>query len=205
MVGGLIMAHGDERGMRVPPRVAPIQAVVVAVRDEDDVVARARELTEELATGGVRAKLDAEVHVGFGRRLTDWELKGVPVRLEIGPRDLKDGNVTLVRRDQDEKLVVPIASAAALVQGLIDEIQAEMLAQATTFRDSVTVDVETVEDAAAAGESGAARIPWDVLGSDGERSLLAGGVSVRCIQRADGSIPDSEDEPGLVAIVARAY
>jgi prolyl-tRNA synthetase len=205
MVGGLIMAHGDERGMRVPPRVAPIQAVVVAVRDEDDVVSRARELTEELATGGVRAKLDAEVHVGFGRRLTDWELKGVPVRLEIGPRDLKDGNVTLVRRDQDEKLVVPIESAAALVQGLIDEIQAEMLAQATTFRDSVTVDVETVEDAAAAGESGAARIPWDVLGSDGERSLLAGGVSVRCIQRADGSIPDSEDEPGLVAIVARAY
>ena len=205
MVGGLIMAHGDERGMRTPPRVAPIQAVVVVVRDEDDVLAQAGKLTDALADAGVRSKLDKDVHVGFGRRLTDWELKGVPVRLELGPRDVKEGNATLARRDRDEKTTVPLDGAAGVVKDLLAEIQDEMLKQATEFRDSVTADVDSVEEAAEAGENGAARIPWDVLGADGERELLSRGVSVRCLQRADGSIPDDIEEPDLVAIVARAY
>jgi prolyl-tRNA synthetase len=205
MVGGLIMAHGDERGMRVPPRVAPVQVVVVVVRDEDGAEAHGRKLIDELAASGVRAKLDNAVHVGFGRRLTDWELKGVPIRLELGPRDLKAGTLTLVRRDKDGKLVVPLQDVAGVVQGLLGEIQDELLSQATAFRDSVTVDVQTVEEAADAGQTGAARVAWDVLGPDGERTLLQRGVSVRCIQRADGSMPDTEDEPGLLAVVARAY
>src|SRR4051794_6875816 len=205
MVGGLIMAHGDERGMRTPPRVAPIQAVVVVVRDEDEVLEQARRLADALADAGVRTKLDADVHVGFGRRLTDWELKGVPVRLELGPRDVKDGNATLARRDRDEKSTVPLDGAGAVVKDLLGEIQDELLTQATEFRDSVTADVDSVEAAAEAAETGAARIPWEVLGTDGERELLSRGVSVRCLQRADGTIPDDIDEPDLVAVVARAY
>jgi prolyl-tRNA synthetase len=205
MVGGLIMAHGDERGMRTPPRVAPVQAVVVVVRDEDDVLDQAGKLADSLADAGVRTKVDKDVHVGFGRRLTDWELKGVPVRLELGPRDVKEGNATLVRRDREGKETVPLDRAAAAVRDLLGEIQDEMLKQATEFRDSVTSDVDSVEEAAEAGEAGAARIAWDVLGAEGERELLSRGVSVRCLQRADGTIPDDTDEPDLVAIVARAY
>src|SRR4051812_14812787 len=87
MVGGLIMAHGDDDGLRVPPRLAPVQVVVLAVRDEGEVVERCAELADELRGAGVRVQLDAKADVSMGRRATDWELKGVPVRLEVGPRD----------------------------------------------------------------------------------------------------------------------
>ncbi|MBW3602510.1 MAG: proline--tRNA ligase, partial [Actinobacteria bacterium] len=101
VVGALIMAHGDDRGLRLPPAVAPSQAVVLAVKDE--AVPAARDLTSALQAAGVRARLDADTHTSFGRRATDWELKGVPVRLEVGPRDLREGQATLVRRDAEGK------------------------------------------------------------------------------------------------------
>ncbi len=94
MVGGLIMAHGDDLGLLVPPRLAPIQAVVLLVRDEDGAGDRAAALVAELRDLGVRVRLDDAVDTGFGRRATAWELKGVPVRIEIGPRDLAQGEVT---------------------------------------------------------------------------------------------------------------
>ena len=99
MFGGLIMAHGDDDGLRVPPRLAHVQVVVLAVRDDAEVIARCRALTDELVAAGVRAQLDDRTDLSFGRRATDWELKGVPVRLELGPRDLANGEVTMVRRD----------------------------------------------------------------------------------------------------------
>jgi prolyl-tRNA synthetase len=154
---------------------------------------------------GVRAKLDDAVHTGFGRRATDWELKGVPVRIDVGPRDLKDGNVTLGRRDEQKSRTVAIDQVATALPDILEQMQADMLAQATHFRDSSLVDVSTVAEAAQAGKSSVARIPWTVLGTDGERTLLDQGVSVRCLQREDGSLPQSEDEAGLVAILARAY
>ncbi|HEY8303764.1 MAG TPA: proline--tRNA ligase [Solirubrobacteraceae bacterium] len=205
MVGGLIMAHGDERGLRVPPRVAPIQTVVVVVRDEEGAGERAGELVERLTALGVRAKLDDATHVGFGRRATDWELKGVPVRIDVGPRDLKEGNVTLGRRDEEQSRTVAIDEVAATIPEILEQIQHDMLAEATRFRESSLVDAATVEEAAEAGGSGVARIPWAQLGVDGERRLLDQGVSVRCLQREDGSLPESDDETGLVAILARAY
>ena len=205
MVGGLIMAHGDERGLRVPPRVAPIQVVVVMVRDDEDALQSARELTDALCSAGARAKLDSAVHLGFGRRVTDWELKGVPVRIDIGPRDLKDGNVTVTRRDEHETRVVPIGDITSLVPIMLDKTQASMLAEATRFRDASTIDVDTIEQATEAGQIGVARIPWRLLGTAGERALLDQGLSVRCIERPDGCLPESEDEPDLNAIVARAY
>jgi prolyl-tRNA synthetase len=205
MVGGLIMAHGDERGLRVPPRVAPIQAVVVVVRDEEGASERAGELVERLTALGVRSKLDDAVHTGFGRRATDWELKGVPVRIDVGPRDLKEGNVTLGRRDEPQSRTVTIGEVAAAVPDILEQMQGDMLAEATRFRDSSLVDVGTVAEAMEAGKSGVARIHWDRLGVDGERALLEDGVSVRCLQREDGSLPQSDTEAGLVAIIARAY
>jgi prolyl-tRNA synthetase len=205
MVGGLIMAHGDQRGLRVPPRVAPIQVVVVAVRDDDNALQRADQLTDALNSSGTRAKLDSAVHVGFGRRVTDWELKGVPIRIDVGPRDLKDGNVTVTRRDESETRAVPIGEITSLVPTVLELVQANMLAEATRFRDASTVDVETIEQATEAGQTGVARIQWSLLGPAGERTLLDAGLSVRCIQRPDGSVPDSENEPDLTAIIARAY
>jgi prolyl-tRNA synthetase len=205
LVGGLIMGHGDASGLRLPPRIAPTQVAVVVVRDEDGVVEKARGLGDAIAAAGVRVKVDADVHTGFGRRAVDWELKGVPLRIDLGPRDLAENQVTLLRRDSNEKSQVPLEGIEHRVADLLDDIQAAMLAEATEFRDASITDVSTVEEALEVGRGGVGRIEWARLGTEGERRLLADGISVRCIQRPDGAVPAAEEEPGLQAIVARAY
>ena len=205
MVGGLIMGHGDDRGLRVPPRLAPIQVVVMAVRDDADVIARAAALAEELRAAGVRTHLDVKVEVSAGRRATDWELKGVPVRLELGPRDLAEQAVTVVDRIAGDKAAVPLAGVAAVVAERLDAAQAAMLAEATEQRDRHTVDVDTLEEAREASQSGWARVPWAAIGADGENDLASSSVTVRCLVRPDGTLPEAEDEPGLVAITGRSY
>jgi prolyl-tRNA synthetase len=205
MVGGLIMAHGDDAGLRVPPSLAPHQVVVLLVKDDNGAGAAAIALTAELRTAGVRVLLDDKVSSSFGRRATDWEIKGVPLRIEVGPRDLAEGNVTLVRRDRPGKETVSIAQAATAVPDLLRAIQQSLYDQALARREANTVTVTTVADALEAAQTGFARVPWDVVGDAGETLLNRSAVSVRCLIRADGSVPESQDEPGLVAIVARSY
>lgn len=205
MMGGLIMCHGDDRGLQVPPRLAATQVVVMVIRDEDGVGDAARALVDELRTEGVRVRLDDRTDSSFGRRATDWELKGVPVRIEVGPRDLVHGEVTVVRRDTGEKRQAGIAGMAAHTQALLDEIQAAMLATATERRDARTADVATIDEAREAAQTGFARIPWAALGEAGEATLAEDAVTVRCLQTPDGEVPASEDAPDVVAVVARAY
>jgi len=205
MVGGLIMAHGDDAGLRLPPRLAPIQAVVIAVRDDGGVVERTRALANELSAEGLRVELDDRTDISLGRRVTDWELKGVPVRLELGPRDLSDDAVTLVRRISGTKTPVPLAGASKAVTAAVDEQQPELLAEATARRDGHITDVATLDDAAEAAAFGWARLSWSAIGVEGEARLAEQGVSVRCLLRSDGTVPDAEDEAGLVALVGRAY
>jgi prolyl-tRNA synthetase len=205
MIGGLIMCHGDDNGLRVPPRLAPIQAYVMIVKEGDQVAAAATKLRDALADAGVRAALDERTDTPFGRRAVDAELKGYPVRIEVGPRDLVDGKVVLVRRYDGSKTPVPIGDAVTAVLDALDEGQRSLLAEARERRESRTVDVSTVDEAIAAAADGWSRLPWDKLGVDGETRANEQGVSVRCLTRADGSVPDSEDEPDLVAHLARAY
>ena len=205
MMGGLIMCHGDDAGLRVPPRLASTQVVVLVIRDEDGAGEAAARLADELKAAGLRVRLDARTDTSFGRRATDWELKGVPVRIEVGPRDLANGEVTLVRRDTSEKAQATLAGAAAEVTALLDAIQAAMLAEATARRDTNTVDVATIDEAREAAQSGFARIPWATLGEAGEAELAQNAVTVRCLQTPDGQVPASEDEAGVLAVVARAY
>ena len=204
MVGGLIMCHGDDNGLRVPPALAHIQAVVLLIRDQDGTAEAAAEVRDTLAELGVRVRLDDRVDTAFGRRATEWELKGVPVRVEIGPRDMAEGMVTVVRRDTGDKQQVARGDAGATVHRLLDEIQSALLAEATAFRDDHTVDAATVEEVLEAAATGFARVPWDVV-RDAERALGDKAVTVRCIQRADGTVPDDEDEDDLFAICARSY
>ncbi|MCU1452602.1 MAG: prolyl-tRNA synthetase, partial [Acidimicrobiales bacterium] len=147
MMGGLIMAHGDDAGLRIPPRLAATQAVVLVIRDDEGVADAAAQVHDELVAAGVRSRLDARTDVSFGRRATDWELKGVPVRIEVGPRDLANGEVTLVRRDTGAKDQVALSEVAARTPGLLDEIQASLFAEATRFRDGLTADVATLDEA----------------------------------------------------------
>jgi prolyl-tRNA synthetase len=207
MIGGLIMCHGDQDGLRVPPRIAHVQAVVLVVRDDDagSVTAEARRVADALKAAGLRVRVDDQTATGFGRRVTDWELKGVPVRVEIGPRDVGEGVVALARRDQRSKETVPGAGLAERVGALLEEIQEGLLAEATAFRDERTTEVGSVEEAIEAARTGFAVLPWSAVGDDGEDRLAGEGITVRCLQRPDGTVPDEYDEGDLRAIVARAY
>ncbi len=205
LIGALIMAHGDDGGLRLPPRVAPVQAVVVLVRDEGGAGQTAADLVDKLAASGVRARLDDRLDTSFGRRAVDWELKGVPVRVEVGPRELAQGEVTLVRRDTGEKAAVRIERAVEEVGSALGAVQDALHREATRLRDERTVEATTADEAAEAAADGWARVRWDALGDEGEAALNAQGASVRCLQRDDGSLPLSADEHGMVAFVARAY
>ncbi len=204
LVGALIMGHGDDRGLRVPPALAPVQVVVLVVRAEDGAGARAAALADELRAAGLRVDLDARVDTGFGRRAVEWEIKGVPVRVEVGPRDLAAGTATLVRRDTSSKEPVALEDLVAVVGRTLDEIQQALYAEALERRESRTADVASLDEARAAAATGFARLPWDLVRGQ-EDALAADAVTVRCLQRPDGGVPLSSDEPDLVATVAKAY
>ncbi len=154
---------------------------------------------------GHRAALDDRVDVSFGRRAVEWELKGVPVRIEVGPRDLAHGEVTLVRRTDGSKRQVAVGAAVGEVSGELEAAQAGLFEEAMVWRESHTATATTVEEVAEAARTGFAAAPWDAIGPEGEDRLASSGVTVRCLQRSDGGLAESDDEPGLVAICARAY
>src|SRR4029079_16846855 len=101
----------DDYGLRLPPAIAPVQVLVTLIKAAPEVEAAARQLVEELRALGVRVELDDRVDIPFGRRAVDAELKGIPVRLEVGPRDLATGEVVLARRVERAKVTVPLAQA----------------------------------------------------------------------------------------------
>jgi prolyl-tRNA synthetase len=204
LVGGLIMAHGDDKGLIVPPRLAPTQVVVVAVRDETEVNEACERMASELNAAGVRVEIDRG-RGSFGRRVTDWEIKGIPLRLEVGPRDLAQGHVTLVRRDTGAKTTHALDALAREVPSLLERMQGDLLARAIAHRDSSTQDVASLDEALEAATDGFARLAWDLVAGEGEKSLNAQAVSVRCLQRQDGSMPESEEEDGLVCLVSKSY
>ena len=207
MLGGLIMCHGDDFGLVLPPALAPVQVVVVVVKDTDDgAVARtAASLVEALASRGVRVKLDDNVASGFGWRATEWDLQGVPVRVEIGPRDVAENAALLYRRDTRDKTKVRLDTVVEDAQRLTDRIQTDMFAAATARRNAFISDCPTLEEARDAAQTGVARLPWELVGTSGERELATGGLTVRCLQRGDGSLPETDDDSGAIAYVARAY
>jgi prolyl-tRNA synthetase len=141
----------------------------------------------------------------FGRRVTDWEIKGVPLRVEVGPRDLKEGVVTVVRRDSGAKETPTLGALAARAGELLERIQSDLYEAALAYRDDHTADVATVAEAREAAQSGFARLAWETVNGAGEAALRAEAVTVRALQRPDGTIPDSCDEAGLVCVVGKSY
>jgi len=206
MVGGLIMAHGDDRGIRIPPRVAPVQVVVLAVKDDERTMTIASSLVRELIAAGVRARLDNRTTQGFGRRATEWELKGVPVRLEVGPRDLESGQAMIVRRDSGAKEAVTLDAVSTTAVALLESMHTTMIEAARQRLTERTVEAASVAEALDAAKTGFARIPWEQLGEEGEDLLNREAISVRCLQTREGTVPGSADlDSDLMAIVGRSY
>ena len=161
MIGALIMAHGDERGLRLPPRVAPIQAVILPIAaHKPGVMEKANALFEQLKSAGFRVKLDDRDTVSAGWKFNEWELKGVPVRLELGPRDIEAGVVTAMRRDTLEKVQLPLEGLSDALKEMMEDIHETLYRQATEFKDAHTRDVKTIDELGEAVQNGFARASW---------------------------------------------
>jgi prolyl-tRNA synthetase len=151
MIGGLIMTHGDDSGLILPPKVAPYQVVIVPIPPRkgdwnETVLPQARKIAAELRSGGVRIHLDDRDTQQPGFKYADWEMRGVPLRLELGPKDIEKDQCVLVRRDTREKLFVPQAGLAARVQELLVAIQADLLERARRFMAENTTRVSSYDE-----------------------------------------------------------
>lgn len=126
LIGAVIMAHGDNRGLKLPPKVAPIQVVIVPIaQQKENVLEENKKLNEKLSKK-FRTKLDDRDNYSVGYKFNDWEMRGVPVRLEMGPRDIENEQVTLVRRDTQEKMIVKINEVEEKISELLKDIQKSM-------------------------------------------------------------------------------
>ncbi len=147
LIGAAIMVHGDDSGLVLPPRVAPYQVVVVPIgRDNwrETVLPRAKEIQDTLVAAGFRVTLD-ERDERPGWKFSEWEMRGVPLRIEIGPKDIEKSQVLTARRDTREKAGVPIDGLAARVRDILDDIQRNLLDRALRFRDEHTQRVESYD------------------------------------------------------------
>ena len=199
------MVQGDDNGLRLPPRLAPVQVQVMVVKAGEGVAEAAARLTEDLRTAGVRVKLDDRADIPFGRRAVDAELQGVPVRIEVGPRDLANGNAVVARRIAGPKSPIALAEVANAVVAALEADQQRLFDDALAFRMERTVDVKTLGEAIEASQTGWARVPWSAIGEAGEKEANGKAVTVRCLTREDGSMPESDSEPDLLAYLGRSY
>jgi prolyl-tRNA synthetase len=129
----------------------------------------------------------------------------VPVRVEVGPRDLAEGTAVVVVRHDRSKTSVPLPALGAAVEAAIEQTAERLHTEALRFREEHTTPVDTLEEAVEAAGSGFAVVPWRALGDDGEDRLADAGVSVRCLRRADGSLAGVDDDDDLVAVVGKSY
>lgn len=188
MVGAVVMAHGDDVGLRLPPRLAPIQVVIVPIfRDDserDPVLSASYRLRDELADAGVRVELDTREGQRPGFKFNDWEMRGVPVRMEIGPKDVENNAVVLARRDmpgRDGKQTVSQDGIATVITDLLVDVQENMLQQATDFRDSNIHDVASYDELKQIVEAGGWARGWWAGSDDDERRIKdETGATIRC-------------------------
>jgi prolyl-tRNA synthetase len=150
MIGALVMVHGDDKGLVLPPKIAPIQAVIIPIpyknAEEKLVLAKAKDIHEKLQKHGILVVFDDRTEYTPGWKFNEWELKGVPIRIEIGPRDIKQKQVTLVRRDTSEKTVVQEEKAVDAVAELLEKIQKNLFNKANKLLKENTTTVKTYDE-----------------------------------------------------------
>lgn len=147
LIGGVIMVHSDNRGLVLPPRLAPTQVVIVPIaQKKEGVLDHVNALYDELKAAGIRVKLDDSTENSPGWKFNEYEMKGVPIRLEVGPRDIENGVMMAARRDTLEKFSLPREGAAQTIKDLLDTIHGDMLERARKNRDEKTFTFDTYEE-----------------------------------------------------------
>jgi len=150
LIGALIMSHGDDSGLRFPPRVAPIQVVIIPISGgsiwKEKVLPQAQKIRETLKNKGIRVKIDDREEFTPGWKFSEWEMRGVPLRIEIGPRDIKEQKAVIVRRDVFDKKSISLDSLADRVVQLLDDIQKSLREQALAFQVENTYEIDNYND-----------------------------------------------------------
>jgi prolyl-tRNA synthetase len=149
MIGGLIMTHGDDGGLILPPRMAPYQVVIIPIPRgnwKETVLPKAQAIRDDLTARGIRVMLDDRDSQTPGWKYNEWEMRGVPVRMEIGPKDLEKSQVVLARRDTREKAFVPMDGLTAKVEELLATIQQALYDRAIQFRTEHTSEADTYDE-----------------------------------------------------------
>jgi len=199
MIGALIMAHSDNNGLVLPPRVAPIQVVIVPIYRGDDelppIAEVANKMKDELSAMGISVKFDDRDTQKPGWKFAEYELKGVPVRIAIGPRDIQNGTVELARRDTLEKKVMPQEGISAYIKALLEEIQENIYQKALDFREKNTHKVNSWDELLDVLENkgGFALAYWDGT-LESENRIKETKASIRCL------IKDAEPEEGKCVV-----
>jgi prolyl-tRNA synthetase len=193
-VGAIIMVHGDDQGLVFPPRLAPFQAVIVPIyRKEEEraqVIEAGRKMQTELAAAGIRVKLDEREGLTPGFKFNDWEMRGVPLRIELGPKDLANQAAVLARRDRpgkEGKTTAKLAGLAGAVTSLLDEIQQSLHDRALAFRQANTVEAGSYDELKVAVEKGFAFAYWCGSGECEEKIKEETKATLRCIPIEGGA------------------
>lgn len=211
LVGAIIMAHGDDQGLRLPPRVAPIQAVLVPIWKKPEDRAAVRAFVDQIrAAIGERVRLfvDDREQYSPGWKYNEYEMRGVPLRLEVGPRDVANGAVMSVRRDNRAKESIPLAALAERLPALLDELQAALFQRAFDYRAEQTVRAATKADVIAhfaAEKRGFVAVPWDGTAAFEAEVKEQTGATLRCVPVDQAPFADLARANHRVALFARAY
>lgn len=166
-IGGLILSHGDDSGLVLPPKVAPIQVVILPVSNKDAALAEkikdsAEKIRKQLAAKGVKAKVDDDAKSSLGFRINNWELKGVPLRLEIGAKELENNSVGFVRRDNFEKGQIKLDGIERSVADLLEKMQSGMFAKSDAGKKALTFEADEIHEfkRILAEKKAFVRVPW---------------------------------------------
>ena len=198
LIGAVILAHGDDKGLRLPPMIAPIQLVIIPIaknkEEEKDLKGYLEPITAALKKSKIRVYEDW-TNNSPGFKFNEWEMKGVPLRLEVGPRDVKEQKVVLARRDEKSKLFIPKDDVIDIAQGLLDNIQLKLITQARDFRDKNTHTVKDYSDfKSIITRGGFVRCGWDGNPETEAKIKQDTKATIRCI-------PFDEDPEELTCVL----
>ena len=213
-MGALVMTHSDDAGLVLPPKLAPIEVVLVPIYKGEEqmaeIVAALQGVADELKAAGIRVKLDDDDSKRSGWKFAEYELKGVPIRLAMGPRDLAGGTIEVARRDTRTKEIVPMEGIQGHVKGLLEEIQMSLFERADERRTSTTTRVDTWEEFLAALEAGGfVEAHWDGTSETEDLIKKETKATIRCIplegnEEAGKCVRTGADSAQRV-VFARAY
>jgi prolyl-tRNA synthetase len=187
LMGALIMTHSDDKGLRLPPKLAPIHVVIVpiykGVEQIDGIYQKVKPMIDELKALGYTVKFDDDDTKRSGWKFAEYELKGVPVRIAVGQRDLENGTLEVARRDNGEKTSIAIEGSAQYIHNLLNEIQVTMLAESKKFRNEHITEVNSYEEFKEVLETkgGFISAHWDGTGETEERVKNETKATIRCI------------------------